>query len=113
MLSSPTGNLLCSLTYQFVRVSWQFAGERQSLHDTIAKLQLECTSLKKTEAALRKKENEASELTNTVMRLKYDLEEMRKRVNGSEKGTLRPGSIRSIGTIGLFPTEISYSRSFR
>lgn len=33
-------------------------------------------------------------------RLKFDLEEMRKRVNSSPKGSLRPGSIRSVDTIG-------------
>jgi hypothetical protein len=50
---------------------------------------------------LDQKELEAKQLLETVERLKFDLEEMRKRVNGSEKGTLRPGSVRSIGTIGM------------
>jgi hypothetical protein len=97
---------LCSLTYQFVRVSWQFAGERQNLHETIAKIERECAVLRKTKHALDQKELEAKQLTETVERLKFDLEEMRKRVNGSEKGTLRPGSIRSIGTIGIGPCFI-------
>jgi hypothetical protein len=90
----------CSLTYQFVRVSWQFAGERQNLHETIAKLEREMSSLRKTQHTLDRKELEARQLGETVERLKFDLDEMRKRVNGSEKGTIR-GSIRSIGTIGI------------
>jgi len=99
--------LLCSLTYQFVRVSWQFAGERQNLHDTIAKLERELTGLRKTQHALDKKELEARQLGETVERLKFDLEEMRKRVNGSEKGTMRSNSVRSIMTIG---TPHSFTR---
>jgi peptidoglycan hydrolase CwlO-like protein len=92
--------LFCSLTYQFVRVSWQFAGERQNLHETIAKLERELTALRKTQHALDHKELEAKQLGETVERLKFDLEEMRKRVNGSEKGTMRSNSIRSLLTIG-------------
>ena len=93
--------LLCSLTYQFVRVSWQFAGERQNLHETIAKLERELTALRKTQHALEQKELEAKQLGETVERLKFDLEEMRKRVNGSEKGTMRSNSMRSLLTIGI------------
>jgi predicted RNase H-like nuclease (RuvC/YqgF family) len=91
---------LCSLTYQFVRVSWQFAGERQSLHETIAKLERELSGLRKTQHALEQKELEARQLGETVERLKFDLEEMRKRINGSEKGTVRSNSVRSLMTIG-------------
>lgn len=58
------------------------------------------SSLRKTQHALDQKDLEARQLGETVERLKFDLEEMRKRVNGSEKGTLR-GSIRSLGTIGI------------
>ena len=94
--------LFCSLTYQFVRVSWQFAGERQNLHETIAKLEREVATLRKTQHALDKKELEARQLGETVERLKFDLEEMRKRVNGSEKGTLRSNSMRSLGTLGTY-----------
>lgn len=58
------------------------------------------SSLRKTQHTLDRKELEARQLGETVERLKFDLDEMRKRVNGSEKGTIR-GSIRSIGTIGI------------
>jgi predicted RNase H-like nuclease (RuvC/YqgF family) len=95
------GRFCGSLTYQFVRVSWQFAGERQSLHETIKSLEKDLSSLRKTEHALHQKEAEATELEQTIVRLKFDLEEMRKRVNGSEKGTLRSNSLRSLGTIGM------------
>jgi predicted RNase H-like nuclease (RuvC/YqgF family) len=92
--------LFCSLTYQFVRVTWQFGSERQNLHDTITKLERELTTLRKTQHALEKKELEARQLSETVERLKFDLEEMRKRLNGSEKGTVRSSSVRSLITIG-------------
>jgi hypothetical protein len=62
--------------------------------------------LRKTEYILEQKELETKQLTETVERLKFDLEEMRKRVNGSPKGSLRPGSIRSIGTIGILPATV-------
>ena len=97
---------MCSLTYQFVRVSWQFAGERQNLHETIAKLERELNKLRKTQHALEEKELEARQLSETVGRLKFDLEEMKKRINGSEKGTLRPhsaSSIRGLITLGIVP----------
>lgn len=81
-------------------MSWQFAGERQSLHETIKTLEKDLSSLRKTEHALVQKEAMATEMEQTIVRLKFDLEEMRKRVNGSEKGTLRSNSLRSIGTIG-------------
>jgi len=100
-LCATNHTLLCSLTYQFVRVSWQFAGERQNLHETIAKLERELTALRKTQHALEQKELEAKQLGETVERLKFDLEEMRKRVNGSEKGTMRSNSMRSLLTIGI------------
>jgi predicted RNase H-like nuclease (RuvC/YqgF family) len=74
---------LCALTYQFVRVSWQFAGERQNLHETIAKLERELNGLRKLQHALEQKELEARQLGETVERLKFDLEEMKKRVNGN------------------------------
>ena len=101
----PQHTLLCSLTYQFVRVSWQFAGERQNLHETIAKLERELTALRKTQHALEQKDMEAKQLGETVERLKFDLEEMRKRVNGSEKGTMRSNSMRSLLTIGIITVE--------
>jgi len=99
---------LCSLTYQFVRVSWQFAGERQNLHETIAKLERELSGLRKTQHALEQKELEARQLSEAVGRLKFDLEEMKKRLNGSEKGTIGSNSIRSmmsIGTSGCFGAD--------
>jgi hypothetical protein len=58
------------------------------------------SSSRKTQYDLEQKELEAKQLSETVERLKFDLEEMRKRVNGSEKGTLRSNSIRSLGTLG-------------
>jgi predicted RNase H-like nuclease (RuvC/YqgF family) len=92
---------LCSLTYQFVRVSWQFASERQNLHETIAKLEKELSGLRKTQDALEQKELEARQLSEAVGRLKFDLEEMKKRLNGSEKGTMRSNSVRSLMSIGI------------
>ena len=95
---------MCSLTYQFVRVSWQFAGERQNLHETIAKLERELSGLRKTQHALEQKELEAKQLSEAVGRLKFDLEEMKKRLNGSEKGTMRSNSFRSLMSIGISTT---------
>ena len=100
---------MCSLTYQFVRVSWQFAGERQNLHETIAKLERELSGLRKTQHALEQKELESKQLSETVGRLKFDLDEMKKRLNGSEKGTVSSNSVRSlmsIGTSTCFPLLI-------
>ena len=89
------------MTYQFVRVSWQFAGERQRFHETIANLQNELSVLRKTQHALEEKEFECTQLGETVVRLKFDLEEVRKRLNGSEKGTVRGDSLRGAATIGM------------
>ena len=43
---------------------------------------------------------EAKQLSEAVGRLKFDLDEMKKRVNGSEKGTVRSNSVRSLMSIG-------------
>ena len=91
-----------SLTYQFIRVSWQFAGERQTLHNTIATLEADLAVARKAQHALSQKELEARQLSETVERLKFELEEMRKRVNSSEHGTVRSNSMRSLMTIGTF-----------
>ena len=91
-----------SLTYQFIRVSWQFAGERQTLHNTIATLEADLAVARKAQHALSQKELEARQLGETVERLKFELEEMRKRVNSSEHGTVRSNSMRSLMTIGTF-----------
>jgi hypothetical protein len=48
---------------------------------------------------------EARQLTETVERLKFDLEAMRKRASGSEQGTMRSDSIRSLlGNLGTCAT---------
>jgi hypothetical protein len=57
--------------------------------------------MRKTQHALEQKELEARQLSEAVGRLKFDLEEMKKRLNGSEKGTMRSNSVRSLVSIGI------------
>jgi predicted RNase H-like nuclease (RuvC/YqgF family) len=82
-------------------VSWQFAGERQTLHNTIATLKADLAITRKAQHALSQKELEARQLGEAVERLKFELEEMRKRVNSSEHGTVRSNSMRSLMTLGI------------
>lgn len=82
------------------------------MHESMAKYERDLATLNKTKHALEQKELEAKQLGETVERLKFDLEDLRRRLNGSDKGTVRSSSVRSLVTLGIaFIAHLADDRS--